>query len=118
MARAFRPQTLSNPFSAKLPPGEGRQADIQAAGLPDMRRPPAAPGTRAAGTTRGAGALRPIAGRKRGSSASATHGNGNGGGITVLRFREGVERFMITDTNNPDVGAKSQSEVYIMFDSL
>lgn len=35
---------------------------------------------------------------------------------TILRLREGVERFMITDINNPAGGAMAQSTVPIMYD--
>ena len=42
--------------------------------------------------------------------------HGNGGGNTILRLREGVERFLITDINNPAGSAKAQSETYIMYD--
>jgi len=45
-------------------------------------------------------------------------GAGNGGGYTVYRLREGVERFTITDINNPATSAKSQSELGIMMDLL
>ncbi len=45
-------------------------------------------------------------------------GCGNGGGDTVYRLREGIERFLITDINNPAAGAKAQSEVFIMFDHV
>ena len=45
-------------------------------------------------------------------------GNGNGGGDSILRLREGVERFLITDINSPAGSAKAQSEVYIMFDTV
>ena len=41
---------------------------------------------------------------------------GNGGGDTVYRLREGIERFLITDINNPAASAKAQSEIYIMWD--
>ncbi len=44
--------------------------------------------------------------------------DGNGGGDTVYRLREGVERFLITDINNPAATAKAQSEVFVMFDQL
>lgn len=44
--------------------------------------------------------------------------HGNGGGSTVYRLREGIERFMITDINNPAASAKAQSEIWIMFDQL
>jgi prepilin-type N-terminal cleavage/methylation domain-containing protein/prepilin-type processing-associated H-X9-DG protein len=35
---------------------------------------------------------------------------------TVLRLREGIERFLITDINNPAASAKAQSEIPIMYD--
>ena len=43
-------------------------------------------------------------------------GTGNNGGSTVLRLREGVERFMITDINNPASGAEAQSTIPCMWD--
>lgn len=45
-------------------------------------------------------------------------GNGNGAGENVYRLREGIERFLITDINNPAASAKAQSEIYIMWDRL
>jgi len=44
--------------------------------------------------------------------------HGNGGGATVYRLREGIERFMITDINNPAASARAQSEIQIMFDMI
>lgn len=43
---------------------------------------------------------------------------GNGGSIggSIFRLREGIERFTITDINNPGASAKSQSSMAIMFD--
>ncbi len=46
----------------------------------------------------------------------ATGDYGNGGSNTLYRYREGVERFMITDINNPAGSAKAQSEIWIYFD--
>lgn len=43
---------------------------------------------------------------------------GNGSGNTVLRLREGVERFMITDINNPGASAKAQSAIFIYNDRI
>jgi prepilin-type N-terminal cleavage/methylation domain-containing protein/prepilin-type processing-associated H-X9-DG protein len=43
---------------------------------------------------------------------------GNGGNNTVYRLREGIERFMITDINNPGGSAKAQSSIWVMFDRL
>ncbi len=35
---------------------------------------------------------------------------------TVYRLREGIERFLITDINNPGASSKAQSEIYIFWD--
>jgi len=45
-----------------------------------------------------------------------TCGCGNGGGTTVYRLREGIERFMVTDINNPAASALAQSELWVMGD--
>jgi len=45
-------------------------------------------------------------------------GNGNGGGNTIYRLREGIERFLITDINNPAASSRAQSEVWILTDRL
>ena len=53
------------------------------------------------------------------NEASNGFGNyGNGGGDTLYRLREGIERFLITDINNPSASAKAQSEIFIMLDQL
>ncbi len=36
---------------------------------------------------------------------------------TILRLREGIERFLITDINSPSGGAKAQSTIPIMWDT-
>jgi prepilin-type processing-associated H-X9-DG protein len=41
---------------------------------------------------------------------------GNAGGDTIRRLREGIERFLITDINNPAAGAKGQSEIFTDMD--
>jgi prepilin-type N-terminal cleavage/methylation domain-containing protein/prepilin-type processing-associated H-X9-DG protein len=43
---------------------------------------------------------------------------GNGGGNVIYRLREGIERFLITDINNPSASAKAQSGMWIMMDKL
>ena len=43
---------------------------------------------------------------------------GNGGGRTVYRLREGIERFLITDINNPAATAIAQSELPVMWDYI
>jgi len=40
------------------------------------------------------------------------------GDITLYRLREGIERFFITDINNPAGSSMPQSEVYVMFDTI
>ncbi len=43
---------------------------------------------------------------------------GNGGGANILRLKDGVERFMITDINNPAGSAQAQSTIPIMWDRI
>jgi len=38
------------------------------------------------------------------------------GGSTIYRLREGIERFMITDINNPAASAQAQSTIIVAFD--
>jgi prepilin-type processing-associated H-X9-DG protein len=45
-------------------------------------------------------------------------GQGNGASNKIYRLREGVERFMITDINNPGASAMAQSGLPIMFDQI
>jgi prepilin-type N-terminal cleavage/methylation domain-containing protein/prepilin-type processing-associated H-X9-DG protein len=45
-------------------------------------------------------------------------GLGNGGGSTVYRLREGIERFLITDINDPGATAQAQSNIWIMGDNF
>jgi prepilin-type N-terminal cleavage/methylation domain-containing protein/prepilin-type processing-associated H-X9-DG protein len=47
-----------------------------------------------------------------------TAGRGNGGGDTVYRLREGIERFLITNINNAAQSAQAQSTVWIMGDNI
>ena len=42
--------------------------------------------------------------------------NGNGATITIYRLREGIERFFITDINNPAGSALAQSTIAYWFD--
>ncbi len=51
-------------------------------------------------------------------SGDSLAGHGNGGGDTVYRFREGIERFLITDINNPAASAQAQSTVFVMLDHV
>ena len=43
---------------------------------------------------------------------------GNGGGNTIYRFREGIERFLITNINNAAQGAQAQSTVVVQWDQI
>lgn len=43
---------------------------------------------------------------------------GNGGSATIYRFREGIERFMISDINNPAATTQAQSEISVMTDRI
>lgn len=43
---------------------------------------------------------------------------GNGNSDTVFRLRESIDRFMITDINNPGASAKAQSEIFIYMDVI
>ena len=45
-------------------------------------------------------------------------GTGNGGGDIIYRTREGIERFLVTDINNPASTALAQSDVPIMMDTV
>lgn len=49
---------------------------------------------------------------------TSIQGTGFGGGEPVMRLREGIERFAITDINNPAASALAQSEMVIMFDTF
>ena len=40
------------------------------------------------------------------------------GEVTLYRFREGIERFFITDINNPAGSAQAQSELAVMWDEV
>jgi prepilin-type N-terminal cleavage/methylation domain-containing protein/prepilin-type processing-associated H-X9-DG protein len=39
------------------------------------------------------------------------------GTMTLYRLREGIERFFITDINNPAASSKAQSEIAVMYDA-
>lgn len=40
------------------------------------------------------------------------------GNVTVYRLREGIERFFITDINNPAASAQAQSSLVVMYDAV
>ena len=44
------------------------------------------------------------------------YGGGNGGGDIIHRLKEGIERFMVADVDNPAATAVAQSDLVIMFD--
>ncbi|MBI3119277.1 MAG: DUF1559 domain-containing protein [Candidatus Hydrogenedentes bacterium] len=49
---------------------------------------------------------------------SVSADNGNSGGESVNRLREGIERFLITDINNAAASSEAQSQVPIYWDSI
>jgi prepilin-type N-terminal cleavage/methylation domain-containing protein/prepilin-type processing-associated H-X9-DG protein len=51
-------------------------------------------------------------------TVSAAFRGTQNGGDTIYRLREGIERFLITDINNPASAAASQSVVPVMWDHL
>jgi len=60
-----------------------------------------------------------------GAAAAATdadwevaEGTGTAGSDVIYRTREGIERFMITDINNPSASAQAQSELAVMWDEI
>ncbi|MGI6138396.1 MAG: DUF1559 domain-containing protein [Candidatus Hydrogenedentales bacterium] len=58
-----------------------------------------------------------IALRKIGdNNVQVAAGRGNGGSDTIYRFKEGNERFLVTDVNNPQTSAMAQSTIYTMMD--
>lgn len=42
--------------------------------------------------------------------------SGNAGGSTIYRLRDGIERFLITDINNPAASSQAQSSIAVMWD--
>ena len=52
------------------------------------------------------------------TSTYAGMGYGVGGGDTLYRLRQGIERFLITDINNPAGSAQASSEVPVMWDHI
>ena len=52
------------------------------------------------------------------SDRKVTSGNGNGGGDRVYRVRQGIERFVITDINNPASAAAAASSVFVLYDNI
>lgn len=45
-------------------------------------------------------------------------GNGGPDTNTIYRLREGIERFLITDINNPAAGAQAQSDLPVLWDRI
>ena len=50
--------------------------------------------------------------------ANVYHSDFEAGSSTALRLREGIERFFISDINNPAATAKAQSEIFVMYDDV
>ncbi len=53
-----------------------------------------------------------------GQAPGSAIAQGNRGGDVIFRLREGIERFLITDINNPAASALGQSEVPVMWDHV
>jgi prepilin-type processing-associated H-X9-DG protein len=49
---------------------------------------------------------------------AAYTGTQAGGGNVLYRLREGIERFLVTDINNPAASAGAQSDIPVMWDHL
>jgi len=45
-------------------------------------------------------------------------GNGDAGSTTIYRLREGIERFLITDINNPAASAAAPRTIFVMMDAV
>ncbi len=52
------------------------------------------------------------------SDLKVAPGNGNAAGDTVYRLRRGIERFLITDINNPAASARAESAIFVMYDNV
>jgi len=53
-----------------------------------------------------------------GTDSSIFEKDVSSGSVTAYRLREGIERFFITDINNPAASSMAQSEIFIMLDDL
>ncbi|MFA7693102.1 MAG: prepilin-type N-terminal cleavage/methylation domain-containing protein [Candidatus Hydrogenedentes bacterium] len=53
-----------------------------------------------------------------GEDITVPQGVGNGHGTKIYRIKEGNERFMITDVNNPQSSAMAQSSLFAMCDTM
>jgi prepilin-type N-terminal cleavage/methylation domain-containing protein/prepilin-type processing-associated H-X9-DG protein len=53
-----------------------------------------------------------------GFAAGELTAQGNSGGSVIYRLRDGIERFLITDINNPAAGTMAQSTLPIMWDHI
>ncbi len=45
-------------------------------------------------------------------------GEGNNGGEVIYRLREGIERFLVTDINNPAASAQAQTTIPVLWDLI
>ncbi len=75
-------------------------------------------GTGSLGTTNLTGAAAVAARNAMDSDISVPAPFGNAGGSTILRLRDGIERFVITDINNAAASSKAQSEIVVMHDVI
>ncbi|MFA6241663.1 MAG: DUF1559 domain-containing protein [Candidatus Hydrogenedentales bacterium] len=63
-------------------------------------------------------AIRIAAGDIGGIDDDITFVHGSLGELTVFRMREGIERFLVSDINNPAASSRAQSEIAVQYDSL
>ena len=52
------------------------------------------------------------------ANPSCYYSDASVGDVTIYRFREGIERFFITDINNPAATSRAQSDIFTMFDDI
>ena len=62
------------------------------------------------------GAFQAMVGEAEKHDSDFSFDHEDGSNHTVYRFREGIERFFITDINNPAASSQAQSEVFVMFE--
>ncbi len=62
--------------------------------------------------------LNDLYGRITSDDLDVLNGDVEAANTTIYRLREGIERFLITDINNPAAGSKAQSELSVMADTV
>jgi prepilin-type N-terminal cleavage/methylation domain-containing protein/prepilin-type processing-associated H-X9-DG protein len=90
----------------------GHNLDVKQAVTQNISLPPPNNGTYAAWQT----AVQSLVQGAVGTILTVPLPTGNNGGTTIQRLKEGGERFLITDINNPAAGARAQSTVQVIWD--